>query len=270
MEIPNLNPVQPIPFWNELSEDDKNEYQNLRENFQQQHLVHSKGRSNSFSFQTDLRNVLAFIERSPDNQEIRSIVCGVCFGNSFVCVNTRQLKFLIGKCKSSINNGFQHLGYVSSKNKVKTCLITALPKLLNDPTLMRQWTVRCADANALPIRKLLMTSQQRPLLPTPQINFYTHREALPMPLFTSSPKDDSDAPVFPNLIPRPLSTPILPPNIPTFTLYDEDNIYDPSFFQKDDIPFSDTRESITFDDNNNNNNNNNSDWSVRFSLTGAD
>lgn len=264
MDIPKINPFHALPFWDELPDEDKSEYQILRESFQQQHLAHSKGRSNSFSFQNDLRSVLTYIERNPENQEARSIVCGVFFGNSYVCVNTRQLKYLIGKCKSSINNGFQHLGYVSSKNKVKTCLITALPNLLNDPTLMRQWTVRCADSNALPIKKLLMMTQQRPLLPTPQININVHREALPVPLFTAPPKEDTEEtemPIFPSLIPRPLSTPILPPPLPNFALYEEEPIYDPPFFQKDDLSFGD-KDGLSFDDGN-------SDW-IKFPLTGAD
>ena len=260
MEVPKINPFHALPFWDDLPDEDKNEYQILRDSFHQQHLMHSKGRSNSFSFQNDLRNVLAYIERNPENQEARSIVCGVWFGNSYVCVNTRQLKYLIGKCKSSINNGFQHLGYVSSKSKVRNCLISSLPNLLNDPTLMRQWTVRCADSNALPIKKLLMSSQQRPLLPTPQINLNFHREALPVPLFLSQSKEETELPVFPN-IPRPLSTPILSPTFSNFGFYDEETLYEPPLFQKDDLPFND-RENINFDDIN--------DWSNKFTLNGAD
>lgn len=246
-----INLFQPLPFWDHLSTEDKAEYQRLKESFHQQHLA--KGKSNSFSFQNDLRKVLAYVERRPENQELRSIVCGICFGNSFVCVNTRQLKLLIGKCKSSINNGFQHLGYVSAKNKVKQSLFSVLPNLSKDPALVRQWTVRCADSNALPIKKLLMTTQQRPLLPTPQINSNIRREALPMPLFYTSPKGEVEETIIQNIIiQRPLSTPILPSSYQPYSIYEEDNLYDQSMFQKEDSIFTDNRENINFDDNNNN------------------
>lgn len=184
MEMPKIFPYYWVPFWNNLPDDDKSEYQILRENFKQQHM-HSKG----YSFQNVLRNLLAYIERKPENQEARCIVCGVFFGNSYLYVNTKQLKYLTGQCKSSINNGFHKLGYVSSKNKNKLCFIADLPTFINYPDLIRHWTVRRADTNVLPIKRLLMTSQQRPLLPTPQINRNTNRKALPIPLLISSPKE---------------------------------------------------------------------------------
>ncbi|OHT02367.1 hypothetical protein TRFO_30561 [Tritrichomonas foetus] len=258
MTTAQLGHSPPLTFWEQLSVEDKNEYHHLRESFHQQHIAHTKTRSNSSTFQSDLRSILNFIERRAEQQEARSIVCGVSLGNNFVCVNTRQLKYLIGKCKSSINNGFQQLGYISAKNKVKQCLISVLPNLVHDSTLLRQWTVRCAEPNAVPLRKILLTTQQRPMLPTPQINMNIHREALPVPLFDTSPKDKLLAPVTPVIMPppRPLSTPILTGStFSTISLFDDDNdgnedVFDVPIFPREDFIFGEEKDSpANFEDN---------------------
>jgi hypothetical protein len=91
---------------------------------------------------------LSYIERSSIGIEERSILVGVAFAGPYICVNTRQLKLLIGRCKSSINGNFQQLGYTSLRTKSGELLSTILPSLVNEMTVLRQWTVRCASEDA--------------------------------------------------------------------------------------------------------------------------
>ncbi|OHT00797.1 hypothetical protein TRFO_07779 [Tritrichomonas foetus] len=141
--VPSISPLQ-TAFWELLPCEDKIEFISLREALHAQHCSIHKDHTNS-TFQNDLQMIYAFIERRPDQKEIRSIVSGICFAGNYICVNTRQLKHFIGRCKSSINNGFQQLGYVSAKTKVRNCIISALPSLLHDPALLRQWTMRFSE-----------------------------------------------------------------------------------------------------------------------------
>jgi hypothetical protein len=63
--------------------------------------------------------VLKFLEYSESHREERCILAGIAFAGPFICVNTRLLKSFLGRCKSSINGGFQQMGYVAIKTKTK-------------------------------------------------------------------------------------------------------------------------------------------------------
>ena len=97
-----------------------------------------------------MTTILQFLEQSESGREWRCILAGVAFAGPFICVNTRQLKNFLGRCKSSINGSFQQLGYVAvrTKSKAKSCVLSVIPSLANDPNLLRQWTVRCASDDA--------------------------------------------------------------------------------------------------------------------------
>lgn len=142
MSVPNL-------YWSKLSESDKEAYLRLRDFFHNYQRSSSKDKR-VISFQNELIEVLKFIQRREDDSDLRAICTGVGFGAQFICVNTRQLKNFMGRCKSSINGSFQQLGYFAFKAKMKArqCILTILPNLQNDQLLMRQWTVRCAGADA--------------------------------------------------------------------------------------------------------------------------
>jgi hypothetical protein len=78
-------------------------------------------------------------------------VTGIAFAGPFICVNTRLLKSFLGRCKSSINGGFQQLGYVAIRTKTKAhaCILAIMRSLANDSNVMRQWSVRSASPAAL-------------------------------------------------------------------------------------------------------------------------
>jgi hypothetical protein len=100
------------------------------------------------SLRRELLLVLSYLERSADNMEARAILAGICFVGPAVCVNTRQLKSLLGRCKSSINGCFKQLGFVAVRTKAKArgFIAAALTSLKDRPEMIRQWTVRWTSA----------------------------------------------------------------------------------------------------------------------------
>jgi hypothetical protein len=140
----------PAAVWNSLSQDDRCEYLRLRASFHHGQKMSSKDRR-VITFRRELNTVVQYLNRSSDKVDARCIVVGVCFVQGIACINTRQLKVFLNRCKSSINGSFQQLGYVAvrTKSKARNCCVAALPALEHDPNLLRQWTCRVASDNAL-------------------------------------------------------------------------------------------------------------------------
>jgi hypothetical protein len=146
MSAGDASPVpSPRCVWNELSSDDQKEFARVRQEFEDSPKVTSRDRRLQ-TFPRDLRQVVSFIERSPQNAEARAIVVGLCFVGAVVCINTRQLKTFMARSKSSINGSFQTLGYrlVSAKSKAHECCLAAMPALRGNRDIIRQWTARVA------------------------------------------------------------------------------------------------------------------------------
>jgi hypothetical protein len=138
------NPV----FWERLTAEDQAEF--IRLTAELHHCQKSSGKDRRVvSFQKELNLVLAFLERDELRREERSILTGIAFAGRFVCVNTRLLKSFLGRCKSSINGGFQQMGYVAirTKAKARNCIVAVMRSLTNDAALLRQWTVRGLASN---------------------------------------------------------------------------------------------------------------------------
>jgi hypothetical protein len=79
----------------------------------------------------------------PDDWK-RCLVCGLYYLPSGVAVNSHQLRFLTGKCKSAINGALKMIGLttVSARGDVNPDLVKALPALQGKTHAMRQWSVR--------------------------------------------------------------------------------------------------------------------------------
>ncbi|KAH0794337.1 hypothetical protein GPJ56_001779 [Histomonas meleagridis] len=137
-------------YWKMLSEDEKEEYVRICENFKNEEKKTSKDKR-IVSFPNELSILVHFIEQSEFNKEARCVLVGICFCGPILCLNNRQLKNLTCRCKSSINGSFQKLGYVSisCKSKSRDCVITALPSLKCYPILLRQWSSRYVSSNTL-------------------------------------------------------------------------------------------------------------------------
>lgn len=149
LSMRNQEIALPPSYWSVLSQEDRAEFMRLRSNFLQGQKISSKDRR-IVTFRKELITVLKFIERSDVHQEERSVLVGVCFAGPFICVNTRQLKNFLGRCKSSINGSFQQMGYVAlrTKAKARSCVVAVMPSLQNEQNILRQWTVRCASNDA--------------------------------------------------------------------------------------------------------------------------
>ena len=129
-----------------LPQDDKAQYVQMREVFQneQEHAMHERHQSH---FREQIERIRRWVDARIVHRQVRGLIAGLISCGAYICVNTRQLQKLMGRCKSSINNGFQQLGYcsVKSKSRASQCLLTTLPCLVKDQRLSRQWTVRyCA------------------------------------------------------------------------------------------------------------------------------
>lgn len=95
------------------------------------------------SFKKQLQILREYIESDQSLKEIRSLQCGLSFYDQYLCINIENLKRTIGKCKSTINNCIQQLGYnsIKSKSNANMFLYEALPSLKTSGNV-RKWSVR--------------------------------------------------------------------------------------------------------------------------------
>jgi hypothetical protein len=136
----------PFPkYWELLTPEDQAAYLSL------QHILANPGRSTRrqkgvHAFAEVLEQVKSFVAMKDDTDWKRSIVCGLYCSNldSSIALNTRQLRLLISKCKSSINSSFQLLGYriIASGNDCAAVVLNYFPILRENFADFRQWTVR--------------------------------------------------------------------------------------------------------------------------------
>lgn len=146
MDMLQLDLKVPRNHWTALSREDQASFMQLHLHFIRQQKEHLKDRRNN-TFFTDIQCLLQFIEYSPLRKDDRAICVGLACSGPFVCVNTQQIKIILGRCKSSINNSFQLIGYeaVKTKGKSRDAILAIIPALQNEQNTLRKWTVRCAS-----------------------------------------------------------------------------------------------------------------------------
>lgn len=144
-----FDPKVPIRHWTDLSEFDKCRYNDLKLYFRRQQKEHLKERKTT-PFASEIISILQYVDQTSHGRDNRCIVTGIGFSGPFICVNTQQLKNLVCRCKSSINSGFQQIGYdaVRNKTKAREVILATIPTLKTEPVCIRQWTVRCATESA--------------------------------------------------------------------------------------------------------------------------
>lgn len=146
MDMLQLDLKVPRNHWTALSREDQSSFMQLHLHFIRQQKEHMKDRRNN-TFFNDIQCLLQFIEYSPIRKDDRAICVGLACSGPFVCVNTQQIKIILGRCKSSINNSFQMIGYeaVKTKGKSRDAILAIIPALSNEQNTLRKWTVRCAS-----------------------------------------------------------------------------------------------------------------------------
>lgn len=142
-------------YWENLSDIDKLGYENL-----QKDIANTIAISGRYKFTKTFQNIVdlirAYIVRNNSTDKIRSLVCGIVWMSDSLALNTRQLTTLIGKCKSSVNAGFQSMGYVTVPMEANSAkeLAAIFPFMRTSICLMRQWTLRKLSSKpVLPVKQ---------------------------------------------------------------------------------------------------------------------
>jgi hypothetical protein len=148
----------------ELSEADKRAYERLRISLSAPTCKNRRNKSLEV-FRGVVDCIKAFVIGHDDDHWKRALVCGICWFESSIAINTHQLKILTNKCKSSINGLFQSLGYgmVPSGSDAAVPLLTYFPFMRGNFNELRQWTVR---------QKLAVTPKPAPFT-VPEPRFVT-------------------------------------------------------------------------------------------------
>ena len=151
LSVPPPAPAARVPpaatairmYWDMLSDIDRESYTRLWMTLSSSACKHRRHHSREINSQI-LGAIKSFILRNDGDDWKRGLVCGIWWIGDNIAINTRQLKLLISKCKSSVNALFQSLGYatVPSSNEFSTSLMCAFPCLKENFSELRQWTAR--------------------------------------------------------------------------------------------------------------------------------
>jgi len=130
-------------FFSLLDAKDKNKYQELRLKFSTPDHKYNRGKRVEV-FRTSLEEIQFFCNKGDANDWKRQLVCGLCWNQDFLAINTRQLRLILNKCKSSINGALLKMGYSTLPIKGECCteLIIAIPFIKGNYLEQRQWSVR--------------------------------------------------------------------------------------------------------------------------------
>lgn len=139
---PDIPAVLP-QYWTLLNDADKNSYSNLKVSFTVGSVRRNRGHRIE-TFDGILDAIHRFAEQGNDDDWKRCLVCGVCWLDQAIAINTRQLRLLISKCKSSINGSLQKLGYSTNTSISESwkILFSRIPLLKDNFSEIRQWTIR--------------------------------------------------------------------------------------------------------------------------------
>ena len=132
-------------YWELLSEDDKLQYTTLQKSFGSGALKKMRnGRAETFEEVLEEIKHFCIKEEDGDNDWKRFLVCGICWMDQAIAINTRQLKLLVCKCKSSINGSLQKMGYTTNMAHSESwkILFPKIPLLKDHYSELRKWTIR--------------------------------------------------------------------------------------------------------------------------------
>ena len=152
-------------YYDLLSSSDKENLKALKKDINS--IVIKSGRAKFCSiFEKIVDKIHEFVVRGDSSDNIRSLVCGIIWMDDIIAINTRQLILTINKCKSSINSGFQAIGYTTVQMDPKTAvtLVKRFPFMKENFCETRQWTLRKLSKSKLqpkPLPKPLIA--QKPI-----------------------------------------------------------------------------------------------------------
>ena len=143
MEKKNLFAKHTPSHWDMLSAEDKQRYLELTEAINPLTFRTSKDRL-TLKFNIILNMIYDFVMYRDEDQWKRSLICGVAWLNDALAICTAQFSKLINRCKSSVNIGFQSMGYHNTQATVELAseLMKVFPFMMKNSNEMRQWTFR--------------------------------------------------------------------------------------------------------------------------------
>ncbi|OHT04788.1 hypothetical protein TRFO_06244 [Tritrichomonas foetus] len=150
-EKEEAQPSQSTPalpeFYNLLSDSDKEGYNQLRTTLSSRNCRNRRNKRLE-TFSEMLNAIQTFALRNDDSDWKRCLVCGVLWLSNGIAINTRQMRLLIDKCKSSINGSLHRMGYsaVMCRGDTSNQIVELIPMLKNNFPELRQWTVRQMNA----------------------------------------------------------------------------------------------------------------------------
>jgi hypothetical protein len=131
-------------FFERLTPQDQISYLRLRDQLSRTELRYNRNRRLD-TLQSIIADIRQFCIRGDLSDGLRSAVAGIAW-LSFddLAINTRQLRLLIAKSKSSINGAIAKLNYTTlpAKDEEIERLAVAMPVLRGNPKEIRQWTIR--------------------------------------------------------------------------------------------------------------------------------
>ena len=151
-------------FFALLSQPDRKGYEDLRAELSSSDRKFKRYKRIK-SLQDALLAIQRFCMRGAEDDWKRYLVCGVCWMGFDIAINTRQLRLLINKCKSSINGALAKMGYSTApiKGDLSRSLVMAIPFLKGNFAEQRMWTIRRRlVASPAPVMSLGMMSSPYP------------------------------------------------------------------------------------------------------------
>lgn len=130
-------------FFDILNDDDKLRYNQLKYQISSGGFRNKRGKRLE-AFSEMLQSIKDYAVRGTPDDWKRCLVCGVCWVESGIAINTRQLRMLVSKCKSSINGSLHRMGYStqSVSGDSNGSLVNKFPILKGNFSELRQWTIR--------------------------------------------------------------------------------------------------------------------------------
>jgi hypothetical protein len=146
--------------WNLLTPEDQSDYLHLRQQLDAFTVRTSRDRV-ATQFKEIITKIVNYCLRNNEDDWKRFLVCGLVWLQPEVeidhhdgafALSTRQLCKLVQRCKSSINAGFQSIGYVTTSTSLAhtSAFLRIFPTMRNNMEEMRQWTIRGLVAGCCP------------------------------------------------------------------------------------------------------------------------
>lgn len=131
-------------YFDMMTGEEQNEYKELQRNVGS-HAHRYCRNKRLVTLQEQFKAIKPFCIRGNQRDSLRCLVCGICWlPDNIIAINTRQLRVLIAKSKSSINGSLARMKYepVASREPETQMLLDAIPFLKGHYLELRQWTVR--------------------------------------------------------------------------------------------------------------------------------